>query len=89
MDRYRIIEVKQSVFADNDAAAERLRGELDAQGRALLPQQLRDFAGLVKNVAVVGCDDHAELWDSEAWAPVHEGETTPEYIAAMMKELNF
>ncbi len=25
MDRYRIIEVKQSVFADNDAAAERLR----------------------------------------------------------------
>ena len=55
----------------------------------LLPQQLRDFAGLVKNVAVVGCDDHAELWDSEAWAPVHEGETTPEYIAAMMKELNF
>ena len=32
MDRYRIIEVKQSVFADNDAAAERLRGELDAQG---------------------------------------------------------
>ena len=36
--------------------------ELDAQGRALLPQQLRDFAGLVKNVAVVGCDDHAELW---------------------------
>ena len=30
MDRYRIIEVKQSVFADNDAAAERLRGELDA-----------------------------------------------------------
>ena len=63
--------------------------ELDAQGRALLPQQLRDCAGLVKNVAVVGCDDHAELWDSEAWAPVHEGETTPEYIAAMMKELNF
>ena len=31
MDRYRIIEVKQSVFADNDAAAERLRGELHAQ----------------------------------------------------------
>ena len=47
------------------------------------------FACAAKNVAVVGCDDHAELWDSEAWAPVHEGETTPEYIAAMMKELNF
>ena len=36
MDRYRIIEVKQSVFADNDAAAERMRGELDAQGTYLI-----------------------------------------------------
>ena len=36
MDRYRIIEGKQSVFADNDAAAERLRGELDAQGTYLI-----------------------------------------------------
>ncbi len=36
MDRYRIIEVKQSVFADNDAAAERLRGELDAHGTYLI-----------------------------------------------------
>ena len=36
MDRYRIIEVKQSVFADNDAAAERMRGDLDAQGTYLI-----------------------------------------------------
>ena len=49
----------------------------------------RDFAGLTKNVTVVGCDDHAELWDSETWKPVHLGETTPEYIASIMKELNF
>ncbi len=32
MDRYRIIEVKQSVFADNDAEAASLRAELRAQG---------------------------------------------------------
>ena len=63
--------------------------DLDAQGRALLPQALRDFAGLTKNVTVVGCDDHAELWDSDTWKPVHLEETTPEYIASIMKELNF
>lgn len=63
--------------------------ELDAQGRALLPQMLRDFAGLTKGVTVVGCDDHAELWDSAAWTEVRGGEISPEYIAAMMKELNF
>ena len=63
--------------------------DLDAQGRALLPQALRDFAGLTKNVTVIGCDDHAELWDSDTWKPVHLEETTPEYIASIMKELNF
>ena len=32
MDPYRIIEVKQSVFADNNADAEALRREMKAQG---------------------------------------------------------
>ncbi len=63
--------------------------ELDAQGRVLLPQGLRDFAGLSKNVAVIGCDDHAELWDSDNWSPVHCDEINTEYIALVMKELNF
>lgn len=63
--------------------------ELDSQGRALIPQNLRDFAGLVKNVAVVGCNNHAELWDSEAWKKVYSLETTPENIAAVLEELDF
>ena len=36
MDPYRVIEVKQSVFADNDADAELLRKELKAQGTFLV-----------------------------------------------------
>ena len=36
MDPYRIIEVKQSVFADNNADAGRLRQELRAQGTCLV-----------------------------------------------------
>ena len=65
------------------------RCELDARGRALIPQALRDYAGLVKNVTVVGCNNHAELWDSEAWKSIYEMETTPENIAAVMEELEF
>lgn len=65
------------------------RCELDAQGRVLLPQSLRDYAGLEKNVTVVGCNNHAELWDSECWSVVYAEETTPENLAAVMEELEF
>ena len=65
------------------------RCELDSQGRTLIPQNLRDYAGLVKNVTVIGCNNHAELWDSEAWESVFSAETTPENIAAVMEELDF
>ena len=63
--------------------------ELDSQGRTLVPQNLRAYAGLVKNVTVVGCNNHAELWDSEAWKGVYDAESTPENIAAAMEELDF
>ena len=65
------------------------RCELDAQGRTLIPQNLREYAGFTKNVTVVGCNNHAELWDSDAWKEVFLRETTPENIAAVMEELEF
>ena len=63
--------------------------ELDSQGRTIIPQNLRAYAGLVKNVTVVGCNNHAELWDSELWKSVYDAESTPENIAAAMEELDF
>ena len=65
------------------------RCEVDGQGRILLPQNLREWAGLTKNVTVVGCNNHAELWDSDSWHAVFEAETAPENIAAVLEELEF
>ena len=64
------------------------RCDLDSQGRILLSQYLRDFAGLDKNVTVVGVDEYAEFWDSEEWAAVDAAETTPENIAEVFTELD-
>ena len=61
--------------------------ELDGQGRTLIPQNLRDYAGLMKNVTVVGCGNHAEIWSSDGWNEVSQAETTPEYIYSVMEEL--
>ena len=63
--------------------------ELDSQGRILLPQALRDFAGLSKNVAIVGSGEYAEIWDADEWNAVDIIETTPENIAEVFTELEF
>lgn len=63
--------------------------ELDSQGRVLLPQNLRDFAGLDKNVAVVGNGDFTQLWDEETWDAIDAVETTPENVAQVLLELDF
>ena len=69
--------------------AHAVKCELDAQGRVLIPQVLRDYAGLKKNVAVVGCNNHAEIWDSDKWSEINSLETSAENIAAVLEELNF
>lgn len=63
--------------------------DLDNQGRVLLPQNLRDYAGLEKNVTVVGCNNHAEIWDTNCWIPIFATETTQDNLAAVMEELEF
>ena len=69
--------------------AHAVRCDLDAQGRILLPQNLRDWAGLQKNATVVGCNNHAEIWDNDSWQSVLEVEMSPENIAAVLEELEF
>ena len=63
--------------------------ELDNQGRTLIPTHLREYANLSKNVAVVGCNNHAEIWDEENWVKLSENEIKPENIASVMDELEF
>ena len=40
---------------------------VDPQGRLLLPQNLREFASIEKDVTVTGMQDHAEIWDTAKW----------------------
>ena len=41
--------------------------ELDRQGRVLVPQGLRTFAGLDAEALVLGNRDHAEIWSPAGW----------------------
>ncbi len=45
--------------------------ETDGQSRATIPQQLREFAGIDKEVVIVGHTTHCAIWSREAWDRVH------------------
>ena len=60
--------------------------EIDKQGRILLPPQLRQLAGIDKNVVFVGMGTRGELWSEEAYTAYDE-EHTPEDISAISDEL--
>src|SRR5688572_19534791 len=40
-------------------------GELDAQGRVVIPAHLRDGASIVGDVRVIGRIDHVEVWNED------------------------
>ncbi len=39
----------------------------DKQGRVLIPQLLRDYAHLEKDVVIIGTGSRVEIWDAERW----------------------
>ena len=63
--------------------------ELDSQGRIVIPQKLKKYAGIEKDVVIIGVHDRAEIWAAEKWAAEEEEEMTPEKMAQCMAELGF
>jgi MraZ protein len=41
--------------------------EVDRLGRVLVPEKLVERGGIEKEVAIIGCQDHLEIWDRERW----------------------
>jgi MraZ protein len=61
---------------------------LDGQGRVVLPQYLREYAGLDKETVVAGLYDRLEVWDRAAWDRYKaETERDSNVIAERMGEL--
>lgn len=44
----------------------------DKQGRVTIPPILRKYAGLDRDVVVIGAGTRAEIWDEKAWADYSE-----------------
>lgn len=62
--------------------------QADKQGRILLPQNLRTYAELNKDVMVIGASNRAEIWNMANWEKACSG-LTSDIIAEAMTELGF
>lgn len=62
--------------------------ELDVQGRILIPDSLRNYAQMKKQVVVTGMYTRVELWDTDAWeAYKKKTESAADEIAEKLGEL--
>lgn len=56
----------------------------DSQGRILIPSVLREYAGIEKDVVVIGVGAYLEIWSAEAWEKEKELESSQEIEALML-----
>ncbi len=79
---WEIIEKKIEALPSFNKAARRIQRllighatevELDSHGRILLPPPLREYAGLQKNIMLVGQGKKFEIWDEARWHETRKG----------------
>ena len=62
--------------------------EPDKQGRVLIPASLREFAGLEKDIVIIGASTRAEIWDLDRYNAAN-AELTSDMVAQAMDEIGF
>lgn len=86
-------KVKELTGAAAKAAVRKLYAnavtvETDKQGRILIPQNLRAYAGLEHDVTVIGNLNHAEIWDSERYT-IQDSKFSDEQLAEALDLIAF
>lgn len=61
---------------------------LDKQGRILIPNNLREYAKIIKDVVIIGVAERIEIWAKEEWDDYNSDDNLSyEDIAEKMAEL--
>ncbi|MDP4143262.1 MAG: division/cell wall cluster transcriptional repressor MraZ [Bacillota bacterium] len=60
---------------------------IDKQGRALLPQNLLEYANIEKDIVSIGVSTRIEIWSKEKWEEYNESDMDMAGIAEKMSEL--
>ena len=61
--------------------------EMDKQGRGLIPQNLKEYAGIEKVIVSIGVLTRVEIWSKEKWQEYNDSNVDFESIAEKMSDL--
>lgn len=61
--------------------------ETDKQGRGLIPANLREYAGIEKEIVTIGALNKVEIWSKEKWESYNESDIDFDSIADKMGDL--
>jgi MraZ protein len=81
----KVREGKTSQFALRAFASNAHEVRPDSQGRVVIPQRLREYAGLDRDVVIIGALGRIEIWDAARWDDVSAG--SDEVLAQAVTEL--
>lgn len=61
--------------------------DVDKQGRALVPQNLLEYANIEKDIVSIGVSTRIEIWSKAKWEEYNESNINFDEIAEKMSEL--
>jgi MraZ protein len=59
---------------------------VNGDGRVIVPERLKEFAGLHQEVVLVGIDDHFEVWDAARWRSYTQQKSAGRYATTAEQE---
>lgn len=61
--------------------------DIDKQGRALIPQNLLEYAAIQKDIVSIGVSTRIEIWNKDKWDEYNDSNIDMDAIAEKMSEL--
>lgn len=99
MDEWKKFEEKLQTLPLNTKNARQLAryflagattAEIDKQGRILIPQVLREFASLDKDIVLTGAGNRIEIWNKATWTEmISSYDDNMDDVAESMSSLGF